>query len=113
MTTPSAEFRAQEIKTRRLQIAATLAGWKRDYFVHGIERTMAQRATLEAEDAELALELRVNGDAVVKARVARREREDACILKKLLEVLRERGLDDVITEANERAGAAILEGGAE
>ncbi len=37
MTDLSPEFRAQAIKTRRLEIIATLANWKSEYFNQGIE----------------------------------------------------------------------------
>lgn len=65
MTTPTnAEKRSQDIKVRRLEIAAELAEWKRAYFVDGIKRP-AERATLEAEDARLALEdHRLKGEAI-------------------------------------------------
>jgi hypothetical protein len=66
------ETRRADIKTRRLEIAATLAAWKRDYFVEGIERPMRERATLEAEAAALALEERRIGAAAIAEQVARR-----------------------------------------
>jgi hypothetical protein len=69
------EARAQWIKLRRLEIASTLAEWKRQWFVDGIEHTMAERSTLEAEDARLALEARVISSAAVHAKVERRRRQ--------------------------------------
>lgn len=74
--TTDPEARAQWIKLRRLEIAATLAEWKRAWFVDGIEHSMAERATLEAEDARLALEARVISSAAVQAKVERRRRQN-------------------------------------
>ena len=102
MTTESPEFRAQAIKLRHLEIAATLANWKRDYLVHNITRTKAERATLEAEDANLALELRQIGDAASKAKVERRQRENAGLLNQLLDVMNENGLSHLVAEAQQR-----------
>lgn len=61
---------------RRLEITATLAEWKRQWFVEGVEHTMAERSTLEAEDAALALEARVISSAAVQAKVDRRRKLD-------------------------------------
>lgn len=99
----SPEFRIQAIKTRRLEIAATLANWKRDYLVQGIERSRGERATLEAEDANLALEIRQISDAAHLAKIERRKREDGRLLNQLLAVLGEQGLQDVVAEAQRRA----------
>ena len=52
--TPAA--RLAEIKTRRLDIQATLLEWKRAYFLDGVARSIEQRIELQAEDARLALE---------------------------------------------------------
>ena len=103
MTDSSPEFRLQQIKTRRLEISATLLEWKRAYFVEGIKRTYAERLTLEAEEAQLALERRSIEDAAFKARVARQDSARQTLAYQLLVVLRERGLDDVIAEAQARA----------
>jgi hypothetical protein len=98
----TAEIRSQEIKMRRLEIAATLAAWKRDFFVSGIERPMASRVTLEAELASLNLELRQIGDAATLAKVERRKHENDCLLRHLMDLLNERGLADVVDEAHRR-----------
>ena len=103
LTAESPEFRVQAIKTRRLEIAATLANWKRDYLAQGIERSRGERATLEAEDANLALEIRQISDAAHLAKIARRKREDGRLLNQLLTVLGEQGLQDVVAEAQRRA----------
>jgi len=103
MTEESPEFRVQTIKTRRLEIAATLANWKRDFFANNITRTKAERATLEAEDANLALEIRQIGDAAAKAKIERRQREDKSLLNQLLALLEERGMQDIVNEAQKRA----------
>ena len=105
MSTPSPEFRVQEIKTRHLEIVSTLADWKRDYLVSGIPRSRGERATLEAEDAALALELRLIGDAANKAKVERRQRENGDVLNHLTNILTERGQEHLIEEARQRAAA--------
>lgn len=101
------EFRAAWIKTRRLEIAATLAEWKRAFFVDGVERPFNDRVTLEAEDAALALEARLNSGAAEAAKVERRKRQNAELLGQLLLILEERGLADVVTEAQRRSSEAL------
>lgn len=109
MTAPSPEFRLQQIKTRRLEIAATLSEWKRAYFVDGISRPLEDRLTLEAENAQLALERRSIEDAAFKAKLARQDGARQTLVHQLVAVLRERGLDDVIAEAQLRADQAKLQ----
>jgi hypothetical protein len=103
----SAEFRAAEIKTRRLEIAATLAEWKRAFFVDGVERSFNDRLTLEAEDAAIALEARLISGAATMEKVERRKLQNADLLAKLLELLAERGLDDLVQEAQRRSDEAL------
>lgn len=102
MSTTSPEFRFQEIKTRRLEIASTLANWKRDYLVDGIPRARGERATLEAEEADLALELCRIADEAKKSRALRRKVEDASMLAQLKQILTERGQEHLIAEAQQR-----------
>jgi hypothetical protein len=104
------ERRAQEIKLRRIEIAATLAEWKRAFFVDGVERKFTDRLTLEAEDAVLALEARTIGGAVELAKVARRKRLNESLLQQLIAVLHERGMEDVVTEAERRVAAFAAQG---
>lgn len=94
------------IKRRRLEIAAMLAGWKRDYFVDGTQRSMADRSTLEAEAANLALEERMVKEAAHAARIELRRRVDHDLLREMCALLKERGLSDLIREATERSEAA-------
>ena len=103
MTSPNPEIRIHEIKMRHLEIQATLAEWKRAYFVDGTERPYADRLTLEAEAAQLALERRVIEDAAFKAKLIRREQERKTLVYQLVAVLNERGLQDVIAEAQSRS----------
>lgn len=103
MSDQLAEDRLQEIKMRRLEIDATLAEWKRAFFVDGVERPFADRVTLEAEAAQLALERRVIETDALKAKLARRERERRTHYYQLVAVLTERGMEDVIAEAQARA----------
>lgn len=98
----SAEARAAEIKTRRLEIAADLAERRRAFFADGVSTPMAERAALEAEDAKLALELRQIGAAAVQEKAARQAQLRSSLLSKLLDVLKERGLGDLVTEAERR-----------
>lgn len=101
------ETRAQAIVLRRLEIAATLAEWKRAFFADGIEHEFKDRLTLEAEDAALALEKRVIGGKVQAAKIERRRRENATVLAHLVALLTERGMNDVIAEAEKRAAEAL------
>ena len=105
-TAPDPELRSQLIKMRRLEIAATLAEWKRAFFVDGIEHPFTARVTLEAEATALELEARVISTAAEMAKVARRKREKADLMAKLLEVLKERGMDELVTEAELRSAEA-------
>lgn len=101
------ERRAQEIKMRRLEIAAELAESKRDYIVDRGGMSFADRVTLEAEDAQLALEARqIAGDAEA-AKVERRRRLNADVLAMLTAILKERGLGELVTEAERRSAEAL------
>ena len=102
------EDRLQQIKMRRLEIDATLAEWKRAWFVEGIERPFADRLTLEAEVARLALERRVIEDVAHKAKLVRREQERKTLVYQLIAVLNELGLRDVIAEAERRSEASVM-----
>ena len=106
MTSPNPEIRIHEIRMRHLEIQATLAEWKRAYFVDGTERPYADRLTLEAEAAQLALERRVIEDVAHKAKLVRREQERKTLVFQLIAVLKERDMDDVIAEAQARADGA-------
>ncbi len=108
MTSPNPEIRIHEIRMRHLEIQATLAEWKRAYFVDGIERPYADRLTLEAEAAQLALERRVLEDAAFKAKLVRREQERKTLVYQLIAVLNERGLQDVVAEAERRSEAGAM-----
>lgn len=103
MSDQHAEDRLQAIKLRRLEIEATLAEWKRAFFVDGVERPFSDRVTLEAEAARLALERRVIETDALKAKLARRERERRTLHYQLIAVLTERGMEDIIAEAQARA----------
>lgn len=116
MNTPSAEVpfllgtaeaRAQVIRTRRLEIASTLAEWKRRFVVDGVSRPLAYRVTLEAEDAALALEAQRLKVATVQAQAERRRLLNASLLSQLRVVLEERGLGDLVVEAERRAEALL------
>jgi hypothetical protein len=109
MTDQSYEFRVQEIKTRQTEIISTLANWKSEYFNQGTERPFGDRTRLEAELADLALERRLIGDAAHKAKVERRKRLSASLLVQLQAVLTERGLVDVIEEAQRRSDALCID----
>lgn len=97
------EARVRNITTRLLEIAATLAEWKRAFFVDGVERPFADRLTLESEAAALALEKRVIGWKAEAAKVERRRRQNAGTLAQLVKLLNERGMSDVVAEAEQRA----------
>lgn len=102
-----AEVRKQWIKMRRLEILATLAEWRRQWHVEGISRPIGERATLEAEEAALALEERQLGAIAVAEKVERRKRIDASVLAQLTRDLEAAGLGYMVARARERAQAAI------
>ena len=102
----NAEFRLQQIQTRQIEINAILAEWKMDYFVAGVERPFGDRLTLEAERAALALESRRIGAAANQAKLERRQRLNNSVLAHLRLALRERGLQELIDEAEQRAAGA-------
>ncbi len=108
MTSQNPEIRVHEIRMRHLEIQATLAEWKRAWFVDGTERPYGDRLALEAEDAQLALERRVLEDAAFKAKLIRREQERKTLVYQLVAVLNERGLQDVITEAESRSEVGVM-----
>lgn len=103
----SMESRAQAIKLRRLEIAATLAQWKHEYFESGLGRPMVCRTALEAEDAALALEARKISAAAAAEQVERRRRLNAGLLAQLIRVLGERGMSHLVEEATRRSEAAL------
>lgn len=105
----SPEFRKQAIKTRILEIAAVLADWKSDFFTSGVERPMSERAKLQAESARLALEFRQIGDAANSAKVERKKAENAALFSQLICVIKERGLHELIEEAQQRSDALANE----
>lgn len=105
----SAELRMQAIKLRRAEILADLAERKRAFVCDGIERPYAERVTLEAEDAALALEMRQIGAQVELAKRERRKALNAQMLQTLVRLLEERGMQALVAEA-EAASKAALEG---
>ena len=108
MSDHHAEAGLQAIKLRRLEIDATLTEWKRAFIVDGVERPFQDRVTLEAEYAQLALERRVIETDAWKAKLARREQERRTHYYQLIAVLTERGMKDVIAEAQARADMSFL-----
>lgn len=107
MTEINPEKRAAEIKTRQIEIHAALAESKRAYVCEGAGMPLRERVTLEAEAAQLSLEARRISEAAGAAKVERRQRINADLLAKLLEVLKERGLGNVIAEAEKRSADAL------
>ncbi len=99
----TAEGRAQYIRQRRLEIASTLAEWKRAYVVDGVSRPLAQRVELEAESAALALEAHQLKGAALAEKLQRQRALNAGLLNQLLALLQERGLDEIVAEATRRA----------
>lgn len=103
MSEAAAEIRVHEIKTRRLEIAATLAEWKRAWFVDGIERPLSDRMTLEAEAAQLVLEEDKIKKVAFAAKLVRQARLRSTLHHQLIALLVERGMQDVIEEAKRRS----------
>lgn len=99
------------IRRRRLEIAATLAQWKYEYFADPrTERPMVERTRLEAEAAALALEERDLKEAAVRARIAVAQARDRSTLAILRSMLTERGMAALVAEAEAQAQAATEEG---
>lgn len=105
-TPTSPEFRAQAIRLRRAEIAATLAEWRRDWYVDGVSRPIGDRVTLEAEDAALALEARLISGAATEAKRVRRIAQNASLLNHVTRLLVERGMGHLIEEAKALAESA-------
>lgn len=88
---------------RIAEIQADLAERKRQYFVDGIERPMAERAALEAELAQLKLaKMHINGKEKARAMQVRQLR--GALLKMRLE---EHGFAHLIDECNAEAEKQI------
>lgn len=101
------EERSQYIKLRRLEIAATLAQWKHEFYTSGVQRPMVLRTGLEAEDARLALEARKISSAANAAAVERRARLNAGLLAQLVALLEARGMHDLVADATRMSEAAL------
>lgn len=101
--------RAQSIKMRRLEIAAILTERKRAFFVEGVEHPFEDRVTLEAEDAELALEAKVLGVKTEAINLERSRRKHATLFAQLLVLLNEHGMGALVDEAEQRSTLAIAE----
>ena len=100
------ERRVQEIRVRRLEIAAELAEMKRAYVVEGADNCFARRVTLEAESAKITLELSQIKDIANKEKVARKVALDKSFLRQLTQILGDKGMSDIIAEAKAKAEAA-------
>ena len=92
--------RLAQIKTRRLDIQATLLEWKRAYFLDGVAHSIDQRIELQAEDARLALEanrLRAEAYRAEGERLAKlpSRNELLAALTALVQQVEERFFDDV------------------
>lgn len=93
----------RKLKRRICEIEADLAKRKSDYFNHGIESPMKERAALESELASLKL-VRFDLDNRESARKAEVRKLRGELLKQRLQEL---GLAHLVAECNEIAEATI------
>lgn len=100
------EARVKEIKLRRCEIVATLAEWKRQWFVDGIQHPFNDRLTLEAEEAALAFESLSIQEKAKQEKAARAFRIKNSELNHLIAILEERGLGELVSEARKRSEAS-------
>lgn len=100
MTTAALKARRDEIVTRILTLEAEEARQKHEWFASGTSVPLAERSARTAELLALKLERQAIVRALNQAKKTERLIRDASLLAVLLEKLRERGLDDLVTEAN-------------
>lgn len=106
--------RRDAITTRRLHIEAELAEMKRAWLADGASTNQAHRATLEAEHAALELERHELRLVLDMAGKIERRLHAATTHAVLIGLLRDRGLGELVVEANRLAieRQALLTGAA-
>lgn len=103
-------MKLSELKTRReaiiereLQIAVELTESKRAWFVDGIEKPIAERTTLEAEQARLALEKHHLTSKINEHKAAIKTYRFTMSHAILIKLVTERGMPDLVIEADRMA----------
>lgn len=106
--------RRDAITTRQLQIAADLAEMKRAWLAEGQQTDQGKRATLEAEHATLELERHELRLVLELGKKVEARLHSVTAHAVLIALLKERGLGDVVIEANRLAieRQALLTGAA-
>lgn len=97
------KLRREAIIARELEINADLAASKRRYFTEGVDRPMAERATLEDELAQLAVEKNVLTKALNDHKTAMKAYRNTLQHAVLIKLLADRGLGELVIEADHAA----------
>lgn len=104
----SLKNRRDEIVTRMLEIEADLSERKRKWAAGIEERPLAERAALEAEYARLKLEKNHIDISLHAGKVAARAVKEATFTATLVRLLQERGMSELVMEAERAALDAAL-----
>lgn len=108
------KLRRDAITTRLLQIAADLAEMKRAWLADGEQTDQGKRATLEAEQATLQLELHELRLVLTLSKKVEARLHSVTAHAVLIALLKDRGLGGLVVEANRLAieRQALLTGAA-
>ena len=109
MKLSEAKARREAVIARELAIVAELAEMKRAWIVDKIEGSFATRTTLEAELASLAVEKFAATSIIVASKKAEKAYQHALSAAILVRLLNERGLGELVVEANRLAVDAGIE----
>lgn len=88
--------RVADMTARILEIETQLAAGKRDFFTGGKGHSIAERAALEAERANLRYQRHVLNGKIESEKAANRARSHAAFIAVLCAELESRGLGEVI-----------------
>lgn len=104
----SKKERRDRARARLHEVKATLAEWKRAYVVEGIERPYEDRVTLEAEKERLVYELNRLDVEIHAERKAEEEVQRAMFSAVLVNLLKDRGLEDIVREARRLSTESLM-----
>lgn len=100
MKLSEAKARRDEINVRALQIEAELLEKKRAFFSEGIQTPMAERVEMEAELARLRVERHYMSTFIECSKSAVKQYRSTLAHATLLRLLAERGLGELVVEAD-------------
>lgn len=100
--------RRDAIIARQLEIQAILAEMKRAWICDGQPGPQSVRATLEAEYAALAVERNHILAALKADKVTEAALRSASLLSTLMQMLRDRGMSDIVRDAHRLSADAHL-----